>query len=270
MNQTEQAQIFEKLHHSDGFIIPNPWDTGTAKMLAGVGFKALATSSAGLAFSLGKLDGELSREEVLEHCKTICNQVAIPVTADLENGFGESPKDTAETIRLAAETGLVGGSIEDATGDANKPIYDFAHAVERVTAAAEAASEQPFKFMFTARAENYLHGKHDLDDTILRLQAFEKAGADVLYAPGLPNLEAIAAICSEVNLPLNVLAVGALAKHSADELYAAGATRISLGSVLARNALGHLALASQEMLNSGTFSFSKVMGGRADIDDHMT
>ncbi|HLJ63723.1 MAG TPA: isocitrate lyase/phosphoenolpyruvate mutase family protein, partial [Stellaceae bacterium] len=198
-DQAEKARRFRALHERhQAFVIPNPWDRGTARLLTSLGFEALATTSAGFAFSLGRRDGAVNREEVLAHCRVIVDATALPVSADLENGFGNAPATVAETIRLAAATGLVGGSIEDATGEATSPLYDFAFAVERVKAAVAAARSLPFPFTLTARAENFLHGRLDLDDTIRRLRAFSEAGADVLYAPGLPSLEAVAQVCAAV------------------------------------------------------------------------
>ena len=205
-SQIEKFQDFEALHAREGtFVMPNPWDAGSARLLAAMGFEALATTSAGYAFSVGKRDGEagLSRTEVLENARGIVEAVDLPVSADLEDGFGESPEACAETVRLACDVGLVGGSIEDATGDPDFPIFEFDLAVERVRAAAEAARDLPF--VLTARAEGHLHGSDDLGDTIRRLQAFAEAGADVLYAPGLPSLEAIAEVCRAVNRPVNVV-----------------------------------------------------------------
>src|SRR5579872_4530748 len=209
-DQAEKARRFRALHERhQAFVIPNPWDRGTARLLTSLGFEALATTSAGFAFSLGRRDGAVNREEVLAHCRVIVDATALPVSADLENGFGNAPATVAETIRLAAATGLVGGSIEDATGEATSPLYDFAFAVERVKAAVAAARSLPFPFTLTARAENFLHGRLDLDDTIRRLRAFSEAGADVLYAPGLPSLEAVAQVCAAVApRPVNVLAGG--------------------------------------------------------------
>jgi 2-methylisocitrate lyase-like PEP mutase family enzyme len=257
MSQSEKAKKFLKLHEGPGaFLIPNPWDAGTARMLSALGYEALATTSAGLAFSLGRRDGEglVTREEVLAHVRAIVAASDLPVSADLENGFGDAPERVVETIRLAAEAGLVGGSIEDATGDALRPIYDPGLAVERVRAAVEAAGALPFPFTLTARAENFLHGRTDLDDTIRRLQAFAEAGADVVYAPGLPSLEAMQAVCSAVApRPVNAL-IGA-AGRSAAELAAAGVRRISTGSALNRAAMGAFLNAAREMKEKGTFTF---------------
>ena len=257
VSQDEKAKKFGKLHEGPGaFLIPNPWDAGTARMLTALGFEALATTSAGLAFSLGRRDGEglVTREEVLAHIRQIAGASDLPVSADLENGFGHAPETVAETIRLGAAAGLVGGSIEDATGDEHRPIYDHGHAVERVRAAVEAARGLPFPFTLTARAENFLHGREDLDDTIQRLQSFAEAGADVVYAPGLPSLEAIRAVCAAVApRPVNAL-VGA-AGRSVAELAAAGIRRISTGSALHRAAMGGFWAAAKEMKENGTFTF---------------
>jgi 2-methylisocitrate lyase-like PEP mutase family enzyme len=253
-NQKEKAQRFRALHqHAGAFVIPNPWDIGTARILAGLGFEALATTSQGYAFSLGKQDGAVGRDAVLAHARAIVAATDLPVSADLENCFGDDPATVAETIKLAADTGLVGGSVEDYSGDPGRPIYDLAHAVERVHAAVEAARTLPFPFTLTARAENYLHKRPDLDDTIRRLQAFEKAGADVLYAPGPSDIATIKNICSAVTKPVNVLAWKA--GFSVKELAEAGAKRISVGSVLSRVALGAVLNAAREIRESGTFTF---------------
>src|SRR5271154_4503065 len=219
--QSEKATKFQALHtpsSAGAFIIPNPWDAGSARILAGLGFQALATTSAGFAFSLGRRDGMLTRDEVLAHCRAIAEATDLPVAADLENCFGDDPKTVAETIRLAATTGIVGGSVEDATGDDSRPIYDPVLAVERVVAAVEAARALPFPFTLTARAENFLHGRRDLDDTIRRLQAFATAGANVLFAPALPSRDAIKAVCAAVApRPVNVLTAGVAASMSLAE-----------------------------------------------------
>lgn len=259
VTQFEKATKFRALHEGPGtFIIPNPWDAGTARMLETVGFAALATTSAGFAFSLGRRDGEglISRDELLQHIRAIVEASDLPVSGDLEKGFGDDPKTVAETIRLGAKAGLVGGSIEDASGDSHRPIYDHAHAVERVAAAIEAAHALPFPFTLTARAENFLHGLPNLDDTIRRLTAFAAAGADVLYAPGLRNLDEIKAVCAALApKPVNVL-VGANGLTAA-EFAAAGVRRISVGSGLSRVALGAFLSAAKEMKDLGTFSFAK-------------
>jgi 2-methylisocitrate lyase-like PEP mutase family enzyme len=254
--QKEKAIRFRELHEMPGaFVIPNPWDAGTAVLLSGMGFEALATTSAGLAFSLGRRDaGGLTRGEALANVRLIAAATDLPVSADLENCYADEPKAAAETLVLAAEAGAVGGSIEDATGDASKPIYEFSHAVERVAAAAEAVRKLPFPFTLTARAENFLYGREDLDDTIRRLQAFEQAGADVLYAPALPSLDAIRMVCQSVKKPVNVLA-GARQSYSVAELAAAGAKRISVGSAFNRAALGAFLRAAEEIKEHGTVNF---------------
>ena len=271
-SQSEKARVFRSLHERPGaFVMPNPWDVGTARILAGLAFEALATTSAGLAFALGRRDGEgaVSRDEALAHARTIVSATSLPVSADLENGFGDAPETAAESIRLAAETGLVGASIEDATGDPDHPIYDTSLAVERIAAAAEAARALPFPFTLTARAENFLHGRPDLDDTICRLQAFEAAGADVLYAPGLQNLAMIRAVCAAVGKPVNVVMGLSGAAFSVDELAAAGVRRISLGSALSRAALGAFLRAAREISERGTFSFADDAASFADLDPFM-
>ena len=256
--QAEKAALFRALHARAGaFVIPNPWDAGSARILAALGFEALATTSAGLAFALGKRDGGAGRAATLANAQAIVEATDLPVSADLENGFGDSPEDAAETIRLAAGVGLVGGSIEDASGDSARPIYDHGHAAERVAAAVEAARGLGFPFVLTARAENFLHGRPDLDDTIRRLQAFESAGADVLYAPGLPSLDAVRAVCAAVSRPVNVLAAGSGATPSVAALAEAGVRRISLGSALSRAALGGFMRAVREIKERGTFEFMR-------------
>jgi 2-methylisocitrate lyase-like PEP mutase family enzyme len=246
---------FRKLHGGpEAFIIPNPWDIGTAKFLASLGFKALATTSAGFAFSRGLPDGGVDFDEMIAHCREIVGATDLPVSADLANGGGHSADSAAETIFAAEATGLAGCSIEDATGDRAKPIYDFNQAVERVAAAAEAARSLRRDFVFTARAENFLHGRDDLDDTIKRLQAYEKAGADVLYAPGISDIAVVRTICQSVSRPVNVLAVPQLTMTQLNE---AGARRISLGSKLTNYAFASLEKASREMLDDGTFTFAR-------------
>ncbi|MAM09244.1 MAG: 2-methylisocitrate lyase [Rhizobiaceae bacterium] len=257
-SQTEKYAAFKALHEAEGaFVMPNPWDAGSAKMLANLGFGALATTSAGLAFSLGKRDSAaaLTREEVLENARAIVEATDLPVSTDLENGFGDLPEDCANTVRLAAATGLAGGSIEDATGRSDDPIYAFEPAVERVRAAAEAVRDLPF--LLTARAENFLWGRPDLDDTIRRLQAFERAGADVLYAPGLPDLDAIKTVCDAVSRPVNVVMGLSGPVFSVDALSRAGVRRVSVGGSFARAALGALRQAAEEVLNKGTFTYSR-------------
>jgi 2-methylisocitrate lyase-like PEP mutase family enzyme len=257
--QYEKAVSFVALHRAPGaFVIPNPWDAGSARLLAALGFEALATTSAGLAFALGRRDSEglLSRDDALANAAVIVQATDLPVSADLEDGFGPRPEDVAETIRQAAAIGLVGCTIEDTTADPAHPIHDFSLAVERISAAVEAARALPFPFTLTARAENFLFGRPDLDDTIRRLRAFEDAGANVLYAPGLPDLDAIRTVCAAVSRPVNVIAGLSGNRYSVAELAGAGVKRISLGSTLARAALGALARAAREIRNQGTFDFT--------------
>jgi 2-methylisocitrate lyase-like PEP mutase family enzyme len=259
--QAEKAAQFLALHQRpEPFVIANPWDAGTARMLTGLGFQALSTTSAGLAFTLGRRDAvaAISRDEALANARSIVEATPLPVAADLEYGYGHSPEAAAETIRLAAETaGLVGGSIEDATGDPSHPIYDFNHAVERIAAAAIAASALPFPFMLVARAENYLHCRADLDDTIRRLQAFEAAGAEVLYAPGIASADDIRTVCSSVAKPVNVLmGIKGVPPLSVMELGALGVRRISLGSGFSRAALTAVVHAAREVIEDGTFTFT--------------
>ena len=256
--QAQKAAAFRALHERDGaFIIPNPWDAGTARLLTALGFEALATTSLGLANTLGRVDGSgaVSRQEVLDNCAQIAAATHLPVSADLENCYADEPRAAAEMIRLAADAGVVGGSIEDATGNAEAPIYDFQLAVERVHAAAEVARSLPFAFVLTARAENYLHGRRDLDDTIRRLQAFEKAGADVLYAPGLRDLATMRTVVSSVGKPLNVVMSTAEPGLSAAQLAKIGVKRISIGGSLSRLALAHVMKAAREMKEQGSFTW---------------
>jgi len=256
--QAEKAAAFRDLHERPGaFIIPNPWDAGTAMLLASLGFEALATTSLGLSNSLGRVDGAgaVSREEVLANCRVIAAATDLPVNADLENGYAHEPRAAAEMIRLAAEAGVVGGSIEDATGDPAKPIYDFALAVERVHAAVEVSRSLPVPFVFTARAENLLHGRPDLDDTIRRLQAFEKAGADVLYAPGLRDIATIRTVARSVGKPLNVVMSAADPSLTRAELAEAGVKRISVGGALSRLALAAFLRGAREMADAGGFTW---------------
>ncbi|AXO87349.1 isocitrate lyase/phosphoenolpyruvate mutase family protein [Pseudomonas parafulva] len=258
--QTLRAEAFKALHARDGaFVIANPWDAGSARMLAALGFEALATTSAGLAFSLGRPDAEgaLGLDEVLENARGIVDATALPVSADLENGFGDAPQDCANAILRAAEVGLVGASIEDASGRAEAPIYEFALSLERVRAAAQAARSLPFAFTLCARAENLLHGRMDLDDTIGRLQAYAEAGADVVYAPGLRSVEEIRAVVQAVApTPVNVLMGLAGVPLGVNQLQDLGVRRISVGSSLARAALGAFQRAALEIRDQGTFSYA--------------
>ena len=258
MQNLDKALVFQALHsRGQPLLLPNPWDAGSAKILTSMGFEALATTSAGLAFSLGRRDSEgtLSREEILANAQSIVEATHLPVSADLENGFGDSPEEVSKTIRMAAEVGLVGGSIEDATGNPQAPIYEFNHALERVIAGIEAARSLSLPFVFVARAENFSAGILDLDDTIRRLIAFEQAGADVLFAPGLPNLNAIQLVCEALQKPVNVVMGLAGSTFTVDELAEVGVRRISLGSSFARAALGEFIRAAEEVRTMGTFNF---------------
>lgn len=252
----DKATRFARLHHGPAtFVMPNPWDAGSALILAKLGFEALATSSAACAQALGRRDGEITRDEALAHAEAIVRATDLPVAADLENGFGHTPVEVALTIRLAGEAGLCGGSIEDASGDPARPLYDFAHAVERVAAAAEAARAHSFSFTLTARTENYLRGNPDLDDTIRRLQAFEKAGADVLFAPALPDLAAVRLVCASVAKPVSFMNSIKGKSFSVTELQAAGVRRVSLATSLYRAAMAGLQSAAREVSQSGTFGY---------------
>ena len=268
--QSTRAEKFKHLHARPGlFALPNPWDAGSARMLEALGFEALATTSAGFAFSLGKPDAEgaVNRESTLVNVRAIVDATSLPVSADLENGFGDAPATCAETVQLAARAGLVGGSIEDATGRADDPIYPFALAVERVAAAVEAARAQPFPFVLTARAENLINGRADLEDTIRRLQAFADAGADVLYAPGLKTRGDIEAVVKAVApKPVNIVMGLSGAQFSLDELAALGVKRVSLGSSLARAAYGAFLRAAREIRNDGTFGFCEQAVPYAEIN----
>lgn len=256
LSQTDKAKRFRALHQGPrAFVIPNPWDAGSARLLAALGFQALATSSGASAGSLGRRDGQVTRGEALAQARGIVMATDLPVSADLEKGFGDAPEAAAETILLAADAGLVGGSIEDATGDADKPLYDLSHAVERVAAAAQAAHTLPFGFTLTARTENYLRGNPDLDDTIRRLQAFEKVGADVLMAPGLPDLAAVRAVCAAVTKPVNFMAGIRGKSFTVAELEAAGVRRISVASSFYRAAMTGLLEAAREVKENGTFEY---------------
>src|SRR5271168_115544 len=257
VTQIEKGRAFRALHErDDAFIIPNPWNAGTAKLLAHLGFEALASTSMGYAFSVGKRDNTVDRGEIIAHAAALAAATDLPVSADLENGFGDAPETCAETIRFGAATGLVGGSIEDSTNRADQPIYELAHAVDRVRAAVAAARALRFTFTLTARAENYLHGRPNMKDTIKRLQAYQEAGADVLYAPGLLTKEDIATVVRSVDRPVNVLMGLQGARLSLAELSAIGVKRVSIGSSLARAALGAFLSASREMREHGTFNFA--------------
>jgi 2-methylisocitrate lyase-like PEP mutase family enzyme len=259
----EKIAAFRSLHEEPGaFIIPNPWDIGAARILAAMGFRALATTSAGMAFALGVPEGRVSREDTLKHCAAIAAATPLPVSADLEKGFGDSPASVAETIRAAADIGLAGCSIEDHTNQRDDPIFDFGLAVERIEAGAEACRALDHDFILTARCENFLWGRPDLDDTIKRLQAFEKAGADVLYAPGLHDLSVIRTVCEALTKPMGMPG----ATFGVAELAEAGVKRISVGSALARLAFGSFVTAAREMKSTGTFRFSDSAMGFAELE----
>ena len=264
--QAEKGDAFRALHERDrAFIIPNPWDIGTAKMLERLGFAALATTSSGYAFSIGLRDNFVGRERMIAHVMDIAAATSVPVSADLENGFADDPASVAETIRLAAEAGAVGGSIEDATTRSTDPIYESAHASDRVRAAAEAARALPFRFTLTARCENYLVGRPDLADTIRRLQAYQEAGADVLYAPGLTDPGDIDTVVQSVDRPVNVIMGLSGTRLSLEALSSLGVRRISVGSALARTALGAFLDAAHEMLAHGTFRFAEKAASSGDV-----
>ncbi len=258
----EKVRRFRALHKKGAaFLFPNFWDAGSARILEGLGFDALASTSSGFALTKARADYGVTRDEVMAHAREACAAVQIPVAADLENGFGPNPDDCALTIREAAQTGLCGGSIEDSTGDDRNPVHEKAAAVERIRAAVEAARAAPNGFVLTARAEAFLYGEADINDVIARLQAFEDAGADILFAPGLPNLEAVRAVCSSVSKPVNVLIYGALARHSVEDFAEAGAARLSLGGALAFSAYGALVETALDIKKSGAFS---ALGERRD------
>ena len=254
--QSEKAIRFRALHDGPGiFVIPNPWDVPSARLLAGLGFQALATSSAAAAAGFGRRDGGLSRDEALSHARSIVDATDLPVSGDLENGFGEAPEIVAETVRRAASAGLVGCTIEDSTGNPEQPLYDYSLAVERIAAAAEAAHALPFPFVLTARAHSFLHPAPNPEDTIRRLQAFERVGADVLFAPGLPDVQMVRAVCSALSKPFNFM-VGIKGKSfSVSELAAAGVRRISLATSLYRAAMTGLLDAAHEIADTGEFRF---------------
>jgi 2-methylisocitrate lyase-like PEP mutase family enzyme len=270
VTREQKYEALKALHERAGaFVIPNPWDAGTAKILTAMGFEALATTSAGYAFSIGRRDSnaDLTRDGILANAKAIVDATHLPVSADLQDGFGPSPEMCASTIRLASGIGLAGGSIEDATGDPNAPIYDFQLAVERIAAAVEMA--RTHQFLLTARAENFLYDRPNLDDTIKRLQSFAEAGADVLYAPGLPSLKAIREVCQSVSKPVNVLMGLKGATFSVEELAAAGAKRISVGGSFARAALGAFVRAAREVKDKGTFTYATEAISHAEVSGYM-
>jgi 2-methylisocitrate lyase-like PEP mutase family enzyme len=268
LTQAEKGKAFRALHQRDhAFIIPNPWDAGTARLLAHLGFEALATTSAGYAFSIGQRDGTVTRDQMMAHVSAIAAAADIPVSADLENGYGDAPEIVAETIKLAAAAGLAGCSIEDATGHRDHPIYEKEQAVERIRAAAEVVRALPFTFTLTGRAENYLHGRPDLNDTIKRLQGYQEAGADVLYAPGLTTKDDIKAVVSSVDRPVNVVMGLRGVQLSLAELSAIGVKRVSVGSALSRAALGAFLRAAREMREHGTFTFAQEAVSYRDISD---
>ncbi len=265
-SQAEKALVFRALHERPGaFIIPNPWDIGTARMLAALGFEALATTSLGVANGLGRPDSKVTRDEVIANCGAIAQATDLPVNADLENGFAHAPEEAAVAIRLAAEAGAVGGSIEDATGDPKDRIYEFDLAVARVRAAAQVAHSLPVPFLLTARAENLLHGRNDLADTIRRLQAYQEAGADVLYAPGLRNLAEVREVVGAIKRPFNIVTGWLDPDITAKELAESGAKRISVGGALSRLALATLAAAGRAMKEQGSFAWMRDMAGISDL-----
>lgn len=270
MTQNEKAERFQALHQGpEVLLIPNPWDGGSARMLAGLGYHALATSSAACAMTLGRRDGQISRDQALAHCRSIVQATNLPVAADLENGFASAPAEVAETIRLAAEAGLVGGSIEDSTGDKTKPQFDLSLATERIAAAVAAARALPFPFTLTARAENFFRGNPDLDDTIKRLVAYEAAGADVLFAPALPDLAAVREVCSAVRKPVNFM-VGIKGKSfTVAELAAAGVKRISFAGSLYRAAMTGLLNAAREIKAAGSFNYLDTTVTTAELNEFL-
>jgi 2-methylisocitrate lyase-like PEP mutase family enzyme len=255
VTQADKARTFHALHRpGEPLLMPNPWDIGSAKLLASLGFQALATTSSGFAATLGREDGSVTRDEALVHAAVIVAATDLPVSADLENAYADSADGVAETIGLAAEVGLAGASVEDFTGREDDPIYDLRFAAERVAAAAEAAHAGPVRLVLTARAENYLHGRPDLADTIARLQAYQQAGADVLYAPGLRRIEDIGQVIREVDRPVNVLAINGA--PTVPELAKAGVSRVSVGGAFAFAALGALVSAAMELLDQGSYGYA--------------
>jgi len=259
MTQSEKAEAFRALHAGEPFVIPNPWDAGSARMFEALGFKALATTSSGFAFTLGRPDGGVTLDEVVDHARVLDAATSLPVSVDLENGYGPAPEEAARAVSRAAEAGAAGGSIED--WDAESGLYELPHAVERVAAAVEAARALDVPFVLTARAENHIRGRDDLDDTIARLQAYERAGADVLYAPGLRNGDEVRAVCAAVSRPINVLAHPGLSMR---EIVDAGGQRVSVGGALTWVAVAAAAAAATEIRDSGDFSS---LGARVPIDE---
>lgn len=264
--QAEKARAFRALHERAGaFVIPNPWDVGSARILAGLGFEALATTSAGAAFSAGRRDNTMRRDAMLAHVASIAAATGLPVSADLERGYGEDAADVERTFALAARAGAVGGSIEDATGDPERPLLDPEHAADRVRAAVAAVRGLAFPFTLTARAENFLVGRRDLGDTIRRLQLYQDAGADVLYAPGLFERGDIATLVKALDRPVNVVMGLAGTRFDVAGLAALGVKRISVGSALCRAAFGAFVRAATEMRERGTFGFADAAIGYAEI-----
>jgi len=270
VSQADKSRIFVALHERPGaFVIANSWDAGSSRLLVSLGFEALATSSGAAAGVLGRRDGRITREEAIAHAKAVVEAVDVPVSADLEKGFGDSPEDAATTIRAAAGVGLVGGSIEDSTGDTARPLYDIAHATRRIEAAVAVARAQPFRFLLTARAENFLRGNPDLDDTIRRLQAFEKAGADVLMAPGLPDLESVRRVCSSLSKPFNFMGGMKGRSFAVADLAAAGVKRVSLATSLYRAAMTGLRDAALEVREKGTLGYVEHTLATPDLNAFM-
>ncbi len=268
LTQSEKGRAFQALHEREGaFIIPNPWDVGTARLLAGLGFEALATTSAGFAFSVGQRDNTIGRDQMMVHLAAIASGTELPVSADLENGFADEPEAVAETIRLAAAAGVVGGSIEDSTGRPDTPLYEIGRAAERVRAAVHVARALPFPFTLTARAENFLVGRTDLGETIKRLQAYQEAGADVLYAPGITSEADITMVVRSVDRPVNFLMGSPGVQLSLADLSRIGVKRISVGSALTRAALGAFLRAAREMREHGTFTFTDDAVSFREISD---
>jgi 2-methylisocitrate lyase-like PEP mutase family enzyme len=266
-SQADKAAAFEALHKAPGvFVIPNPWDPGSARLLAGLGFKALTTTSAGYARSIGFPDYNAGRENVMAHIRAMAPVIDVPLAADLEDGFGPKPENCAETIRQGAAAGLVGGSIEDFTGDRANPIYSIGEAADRIRAAAEAARNLPFKFMLCARAENYLNGRPDLADTIARLRAYQEAGADVLFAPGLNTSEEVREVCRSIDRPLNIVRGPRKEQLTVEQVGALGVKRISTGGMMHAVAMSAMIGSAKEMLGLGTFEFTKAMPHAGEID----